>query len=839
MTPDAAPTIESVTQGLTLRPPSQVMRPAQLGAIWAGPLSFARSLLRRIERERWPVERVEFALDECGEGHALYRVCASGQDIYFYVLAFSVPHDEKTDRVAGIRWDAMGSLFIGEPTAERLAIMRHELPKQKVGRADADTLVWLRGNKSSRSFERVVAALAEGRQPEADAVQSTGYLFRTTAFYGNGKFGTMPFAVLRRLGILVEPYHAQMLAAWLLREFISDQVDHLAAVRSHTAAKLDPDHRRYIGVGNSAGIALVPFLTRHPKLLDSWVRTYEAAVASLRERYLDPRQPEWKEFLSLLTRAHKYLDAVPKAENRAFLSPDALVAGLALIADETKRMADKALERGKPVAVEALMDFAAASVEAECTELLHTLLLELFPDIAANLQPFITAEENDRPVLGVMTVAQLREAMAKRYDWTKEVVRSAPGAQYYFWHRSNEAGEPRVSVYGDGDWRRLELQMDLPIQAAKLRAVLDRLPADMTDAELTFAQPDLYNVIRRLKLNRSYDEVRANLVGNDLVAMPLMRFLLAYYGLDRFASPTDRAVRGTFLQGAPTANDIRTGRKGTWPLPLAPGESAVVDGSATRPVRAKRIDDVYDGQKVAEMLKRRRYTLLPLPHAGEARVSTVELSLIAELALRRLGVPPGVAQSAGEMVMLAHVLGGESVDALHAIVVAFAALPAAEKGRELEPAILKRVATGRWALDLHGASLFFYAPLVVEAMTSLSRTSLRAIELQITASRQALEIAPALAAELGLRGIASLTEILTGNEGTRKWRSSDAQTSVHLRIHQTGHPSHPLRSGTATVSPDDVRETTANAERRGVVIAADVLRPIVALADEVLREPDG
>ena len=140
---------------------------------------------------------------------------------------------------------------------------------------------------------------------------------------------------------------------------------------------------------------------------------------------------------------------------------------------------------------------------------------------------------------------------------------------------------------------------------------------------------------------------------------------------------------------------------------------------------------------------------------------------------------------------------------------------------------------------MHGASLFFYAPLVVEAMTSLSRTSLRAIELQITASRQALEIAPALAAELGLRGIASLTEILTGNEGTRKWRSSDAQTSVHLRIHQTGHPSHPLRSGTATVSPDDVRETTANAERRGVVIAADVLRPIVALADEVLREPDG
>jgi hypothetical protein len=832
-------TIESVTQGLTLRPPSRVMRPSQLGAMWAGPLSFARSLLRRIERERWQVERVEFALDGRGEGRALYRVRTPGRDVFFHVLAFAVPADEKTDRVAGIKWDAMASLFIGEPTPERLETMRRELPKQKVGRADADTLVWLRGNKSSRSFERVVAALGAGRQPEADALQSTGYLFRTTAFYGNGKFGTMPFAALRRLGILTEPYHAQMLAAWLLREFISDQVDHLAAMRDRNAAKLDPDNRRYIGIGNSAGIALVPFLARHPKLIDSWIRTYEAAIAIMRGRRLDPGGQEWNHLLSLVTRGEAYLKAVPEAENTAFMSPDALIAGLALIADEAKQMADKALEKGGKVPVEDLMKFAASTVEPECTELLHALLLELFPDIVEGLQQFIAVTENDRQVLDLMTVERLRNVLTNRYGWTKEVVPSASGAQYYFWHRSNEAGEPRISVCDDGDWRRLELQMDFPIQAARLRTATDQFPPEMTDAELMFARPDLYSVIRRLKLDRFYDEVRANLVGNDLVAMPLMRFLLAYYGLERFASPTDRAVRGTFLQGAPTADDIRMGKSGTWPLPLAPDGASIAGAPAAGRAPVQRVDDVYDGMQVAEMLKKRRYTLLPLPDEGDVRVSTVELALLAELALRRLGVPPGVAQPGGEMAVLAHILVGAAIDALGKTVVEFASLPETEKRRQVEPGTLRNVAASRWALDLRGASLFVYAPLVVEAVASLSRASSSFIELEIAAARHAFEIAAALTAELALRGVPSLTEVSSGNAASRKWQASNGRASVHLRIHDVGNEPSPIRPGVQMISPDEVREATEHAERQGIVIAADTLRPIVNLANEVLREPDG
>src|SRR5262249_27883816 len=156
-----------------------------------------------------------------------------------------------------------------------------------------------------------------------------------------------------------------------------------------------------------------------------------------------------------------------------------------------------------------------------------------FPDIAQALQPDLEVDENHKPASELLTAAQLRVLLDRDYGWAEGVVPSAAGAQFYFWHRSNEAGEPRVSLYDDGDWRRLELQMDLPIQAAKLRHALSGLSAETTDAELIFSRPDLFNAIQRLKSGLPYGEVRTNLVGKQLSAMPLMRFLLAYYGLER------------------------------------------------------------------------------------------------------------------------------------------------------------------------------------------------------------------------------------------------------------------------------------------------------------------
>ena len=60
---------------------------------------------------------------------------------------------------------------------------------RKQGRISEDEMVLSRANKSVRLFAHVVDRLSAGMQPDKEMLDSVGYLVRTTAVYGSGKFG--------------------------------------------------------------------------------------------------------------------------------------------------------------------------------------------------------------------------------------------------------------------------------------------------------------------------------------------------------------------------------------------------------------------------------------------------------------------------------------------------------------------------------------------------------------------------------------------------------------------------------------------------------------------------
>ena len=67
--------------------------------------------------------------------------------------------------------------------------LKNEVPKQEVGRLSFKELTLSRANKSVRVFNHVVESLSNGKQPDLDLLSKVGYLYRTTAVYGSGKFG--------------------------------------------------------------------------------------------------------------------------------------------------------------------------------------------------------------------------------------------------------------------------------------------------------------------------------------------------------------------------------------------------------------------------------------------------------------------------------------------------------------------------------------------------------------------------------------------------------------------------------------------------------------------------
>jgi hypothetical protein len=204
------------------------MDPGELGTSRQTRHSFSRSLIRHAASGNWRVSKRVWDLDPEGVGHAIYHVDMNGPVVELVVFSHVIAGDMRNDRVIAQDWDVTATLVEGTVSNEDLAFLFRHVTKQEDGRADHLSLIWGRANRSQRFFNYVVDCLASGSQPQSDSVSDAAYILRSTAFYGNGKWGLRDFDGIGADHPLGVPYRAQMLAAWLLREFSADLAEHCA-----------------------------------------------------------------------------------------------------------------------------------------------------------------------------------------------------------------------------------------------------------------------------------------------------------------------------------------------------------------------------------------------------------------------------------------------------------------------------------------------------------------------------------------------------------------------------------------------------------------------------------
>ena len=245
--------------GLALRPPETVMRLERLGSFFQTRISFMRSLLRRAAREGWRLERERFDLDERGVGTAVYALHMPAGIVRLIGFGHQIADEERSDRVIAEKWDSTFALTTDQPDDATIARLFANVPHQEAGRCSARELVLSRANKSMRLFNRVVEALAEGRQPAPEMLAEVGYLMRTTAVYGNGKFGLSDLDNTFAGGLFSRPFEAELLTVYLIREFTFDLVAHLARCRApDRAVPLSPESKRRLGMATRRASAWRP-----------------------------------------------------------------------------------------------------------------------------------------------------------------------------------------------------------------------------------------------------------------------------------------------------------------------------------------------------------------------------------------------------------------------------------------------------------------------------------------------------------------------------------------------------------------------------------------------------
>ena len=536
------------------RPPDVVMRLARMGSFFQTRLSFMRSLLRRVKREGWTFKRGLWAIDEQGFGRAVYTVY--GPERAYSLVAFShdLPDHMRSDRVIATAWDATFALYDGVPSEADLDRLEQNVPKQEAGRISDSELSLSRANRSVRLWQHVVEALAAGRQPEREQVESVGYLVRTTAVYGSGKFGAADRLAIASRPEVSAPFQAELLSVWLTRAFSLDLVEHIAAARGgDRAVTIEPELRRRFGVGNSTGLGMAPFLINHPALLNNWMMAREEAIARVRAL---PRAQAGE------------IETFKREFERARLNATQWHSEHPVQIEKLRDLHADLEQMARYMERESLFDdhpwdrfyrWAEDQLSLEGQERLVSLMLEPYGELVDDLTQCMDADEHVSFFIdGAMPVSQLRDVLQNDCRWALEVDYDAPENCARFWYTSAEKLEPRVGERFEEAGAEYELPLAIGRDLKRLHAALVDIEPGMSTADFLLAHPEHRHTVRRVQnlQTHPYAEIRDNVIAADMLPIDILRCKLSFFGATKFDPRSDRWVRICMYQDAPFPHEL-------------------------------------------------------------------------------------------------------------------------------------------------------------------------------------------------------------------------------------------------------------------------------------------
>jgi hypothetical protein len=556
-----------------LRPPEVVCRLTRMGAAFPTRLSFMRILVRRMATENWQISCERFELDNAGYGTAVYTVSLPGQCYSLVVFANPLADSDRTDRVIASAWDAAFVLFDGIPGEADIDRLRQQAPLQEAGRFQATELVLSRANRSLRLFEYTCDCLADGRQPEPQRLMDVGYLMRTTAVYGNGKFGVSDRSRIATRPETQNSFGAEMLTVYLIRLFTFDQLEHIARQRSpETAVSLDRDLKRLLGIGNATGLGMAPFVVSHPELLHQWFAAREIALSRVRAMSrVEVGELQRAEELRQRVLTHlaqwRVDDPVYQARNQQ-LSDDLTAFGCWL--DDAK---SGSTDLG--YLWDILYRWTQENLSLDAQELLVALMLELYPECTDDLEDMFHIEKEGRLDV-TMPIEDFRELVSSQYDWTADFDFSDAKENTHFWYVSENKLEPRFGVREEEQGADREMPVAIARDMTALRGDLAQALDGTTVAEFLFAYPQHRHLVRRVQAlgQYPYGEIRDNLLANTCSPLDILRFKLAFFGAVKFDPKSSLWTRICMYQGAPLPDELDSVAVDDWWLAIWPGDTA-------------------------------------------------------------------------------------------------------------------------------------------------------------------------------------------------------------------------------------------------------------------------
>ena len=539
---------------ITLRDPSVIMKLSRLGSFHQSKLSFLRSFLK--EFKDWDYKRDLFELSEKGYGTAIYSF-KKGERVYSLVcFANELNEDERSDRVIATKWDAAFTLFDGVPSKKDIERLANEVPKQEVGRLSFKELTLSRANKSVRVFNHVVESLSNGDQPDKELLSKVGYLYRTTAVYGSGKFGLADRFRIKDRKEICGPFRLEMMLVYLVRQFTFDQVNHVAKCKNpKKSVKLDLDICKDLGIGNSTGLGMAPFIVNHPTLLNNWIYARELSLKKIREI----KNVNFKD-------SHIFMDCLKKSLKNIKLwntESEYQQKKIKILLSELNQFIlfiENDFDFNQEFAFNKIYLNLEEKYGEECIEYVVSMMMEPYDSIVSPLISSMSSEEEKYFNIPTQrTVSDLRTILEEKYSEILNIDFSKKENNQNFWFISKNKEEPRLADRFDENGSDLEQPLAIARDIKKLYETLSLSKNSLTIAKFLANNSDLRHVVRRAFIVEKfpYSEIQDNTIGKNIVPIDMLRLKLSFFGALKFDPRSDKWLRICMFQGAPLPNQLK------------------------------------------------------------------------------------------------------------------------------------------------------------------------------------------------------------------------------------------------------------------------------------------
>ena len=537
----------------------------RMGSRYPSRLSFSRSMLRTMVKEKWTIDRVKFDLDKKGYGTAIYEVQTPDKSYSLICFSQYIPDDERSDRVIADKWDTVYALHIGKITNDELKILKKNIPLQEAGRSSPKELVLSRANKSVRLFEKVVDCLSYGKQPDIKEINDVGYLLRTTAVYGSGKFGLLDFERVRFATHFDQPFRAEMLAVYIIREFSIHLVEHVAYHKNPSqAVRLNDSIKQHLGIGNATGLGMAPFIIKHPKLIHKWVCQFDNVLNEIKKIKTIDRK-KFKIFILLLQKAQLYLKEVITVDDYQIKKNEKSSEDILIMINYCKSLQSN---KKKYFNWKKIIEFAESNFDFDAQEIVKVQIIELFPQIADPVAENMS-ESDELMMEPECKIYQLVKLIENNYQWAINTDYRYKDNSYLFWYVSEEKLEPRLGERYNEQGAELEQPLGIGKLVNELYEFLKnngKKIENYTVAEFLLSYPQYRGIIRRIQTlsHYKYGEVKDNILAKNVMPINMLRFKLSFFGASRYDPKSDRWLRISFYAGAPFYNNLNKKNAEEW-----------------------------------------------------------------------------------------------------------------------------------------------------------------------------------------------------------------------------------------------------------------------------------